>query len=156
MDPWLSSSMRQAAQICETPRLELKSSPTFLAIQRCQQTKIQKVINLERSLSNTQGNQCCLLGMHLFINPFKGGPHNTLTKPCSKRANKIPTCLKVMMIPYWTTLLSIWYTSPLHPLLASIRVINKPVKSKVMIALLACHHLQTIQLSITVLRQFLH
>ena len=41
--------MRQASFKCETPRLELKSWQTFLAIKRCQRTKIRKVIKLARS-----------------------------------------------------------------------------------------------------------
>ncbi len=48
-DPILSSSMRQVLFKCETPRLELKSSRSFLAIKRCQRTKIGKVIKLARS-----------------------------------------------------------------------------------------------------------
>jgi hypothetical protein len=48
-DPLLSASMRQASFKCETPRLELKSSRSFLAIKRCQWTKIGKVIKLARS-----------------------------------------------------------------------------------------------------------
>ena len=36
---------------CEMPQFELKSLPTFLAIKRCQQTKIQKLTNHEQSLS---------------------------------------------------------------------------------------------------------
>jgi hypothetical protein len=41
--------MRQASCRCETPRLKLKSSRTFLAIKCCQRTKIGKVINLAQS-----------------------------------------------------------------------------------------------------------
>jgi hypothetical protein len=41
----LSSSMRWASFKCETTRLELKSSRTFLAIKHCQGTKSKKVIN---------------------------------------------------------------------------------------------------------------
>ncbi len=41
--------MQQASFKCETPRLELKSWRTFLAIKRCQRTKIRKVIKLARS-----------------------------------------------------------------------------------------------------------
>ncbi len=41
--------MGQASFKCETPRLELKSSRSFLAIKRCQRTKIGKVIKLARS-----------------------------------------------------------------------------------------------------------
>ena len=48
-DPLLSSSMQRASFKCETPRLELKSSRSFLAIKRCQRTKIGKVIKLARS-----------------------------------------------------------------------------------------------------------
>ena len=44
-DPLCSSSMRQASCNCETSRLELKSSAKFLAIKRCLQTKLWKVIN---------------------------------------------------------------------------------------------------------------
>jgi hypothetical protein len=46
--------MLQALFKCEMPRLELKSWRTFLAIKRCQQTKIQKDIKLARS-SNKSG-----------------------------------------------------------------------------------------------------
>ena len=41
--------MQQALFKCKTPRWELERSPTFLAIKRCQQTKIGKVIKLARS-----------------------------------------------------------------------------------------------------------
>ena len=43
-DSLLISLMRQASCKCETPRLELKSSQTFLAIKRYEGTKIGKVI----------------------------------------------------------------------------------------------------------------
>jgi hypothetical protein len=43
-DPLLSSSMRQALLKCETPRLELKSSRSFLAIKRFQRTKSKKLL----------------------------------------------------------------------------------------------------------------
>jgi hypothetical protein len=49
-DPLLSSLMRWALCKCETPQLELESSAKFLAIKRCQRTKIGKVIKLSRSL----------------------------------------------------------------------------------------------------------
>ena len=49
MDPLLSSLMRQASCKCETPRLELKSSQTFLAIKRWKGTKIGKVIKQSRN-----------------------------------------------------------------------------------------------------------
>ncbi len=42
--------MRQASFKCEMPRLKLKSSRTFLAIKRCERTKIGKVI--KQSLSS--------------------------------------------------------------------------------------------------------
>ncbi len=45
MDPQLSALMQQASFKYETPRLELKSSRSFLAIKRCQRTKTKKVIN---------------------------------------------------------------------------------------------------------------
>ncbi len=41
--------MLQASFKCETPRLELKSWRTFLAIKRWQRTKIKKVIKHLRS-----------------------------------------------------------------------------------------------------------
>ena len=41
--------MQQALFKCEMPRLELKSSRSFLAIKRCQGTKSKKVIKLARS-----------------------------------------------------------------------------------------------------------
>jgi hypothetical protein len=37
--------MRQALFKCEMPRLKLKSSRSFLAIKRCEGTKIGKIIN---------------------------------------------------------------------------------------------------------------
>jgi len=46
MNPLLSSLKQQASFKSETPRLELKSWRTFLAIKCCQQTKIRKVIKL--------------------------------------------------------------------------------------------------------------
>jgi hypothetical protein len=43
--------MQEAAKKCVTPRLELKSSPKFLAIKRCQWTKSKKIIKrLQSSL----------------------------------------------------------------------------------------------------------
>ena len=48
-DPLLSSLMQQASFKCEMPRLELKSSQSFLAIKRCLGTKSKKVIKLARS-----------------------------------------------------------------------------------------------------------
>ena len=45
MDPLLSSSMQQASFECEMPWLELKSSWIFLAIKRCQQTKVEKLLS---------------------------------------------------------------------------------------------------------------
>ena len=45
-NPLLTSLMQRASSKCETPpRLELKSSRTFLAIKCCKRTKIRKVIN---------------------------------------------------------------------------------------------------------------
>jgi hypothetical protein len=41
--------MQQASFKYETPRLKLKSSQTFLAIKRCEGTKIGKVIKQSRS-----------------------------------------------------------------------------------------------------------
>ncbi len=52
MDPLLTSSMQLAAYKYETLLFELKSSATFWAIKRTQRTKIQKVINLEKSPKN--------------------------------------------------------------------------------------------------------
>ena len=49
MDPLLRSSMQQASFKCETPRLELKSSRSFLSIEHCQRTKSKKVIKQSRS-----------------------------------------------------------------------------------------------------------
>jgi hypothetical protein len=43
-DPLLSSLMWRALCKWEMPRLELKSSATFLAIKRCQRTKFGKVL----------------------------------------------------------------------------------------------------------------
>ena len=41
-NPLLSSSMRQASFKCDTPRLELKSSRSFLAIKRCSTKLVNK------------------------------------------------------------------------------------------------------------------
>ena len=41
-DPLIRSSMRRASFKCEMPRLELKSSWSFLAIKRCEGTKSKK------------------------------------------------------------------------------------------------------------------
>ena len=41
--------MQRASFKCETPRLKLKSLRTFLAIKRCERTKIGKVIKQSRS-----------------------------------------------------------------------------------------------------------
>jgi len=49
--------MQQALFKYEMPGLEMKSSRSFLAIKRCQQTKIQKVIKLARS-SNFKSHIC--------------------------------------------------------------------------------------------------
>jgi len=57
--------MLQASFKCETPRLELKSSRTFLAIKRCQRTKIQKVIKLAQS-SNKKWLQIRAIAVKLF------------------------------------------------------------------------------------------
>ncbi len=40
-----------------------------------------------------------------ILEPFSRGTRNTLTKPCSKRAQGSSTCLWVMMVLYCTTLL---------------------------------------------------
>ncbi len=48
-NPLFSSLMQQASCKWETPQFELKSSCTFLAIKRCQRTKLGKVIKLTRS-----------------------------------------------------------------------------------------------------------
>jgi len=45
MSPLLSLLMQQASYKCEIPQLELKSSRTFLAIKRCQGTKLDKFLN---------------------------------------------------------------------------------------------------------------
>jgi hypothetical protein len=37
--------MRQVSFKCEVPRLELKSSQSFLAIKRCQRTKSKKFLS---------------------------------------------------------------------------------------------------------------
>jgi len=52
--------MQQALSKYETPRLELKSLGMFLAIKRCERTKIQKVINLAQSLSNKVVQMCTI------------------------------------------------------------------------------------------------
>jgi hypothetical protein len=44
------------------PRLELKSSRSFLAIKRCQRTKIGKVIKLARSLLKSWAHICARRG----------------------------------------------------------------------------------------------
>ena len=50
MNPLLSSLTQQASFKCKTPRLELKSSRSFLAIKRFQWTKSKKVMNWSRSI----------------------------------------------------------------------------------------------------------
>ena len=42
--------MQQALCICETPRLELNSLRTFLAIKRCEGTKIRKLLSNHEAL----------------------------------------------------------------------------------------------------------
>ncbi len=44
-DPLLRSSMQRVSFKCETLRLELKSSRSFLAIKHCQRTKLKKLLS---------------------------------------------------------------------------------------------------------------
>jgi hypothetical protein len=62
--------MQQALFKCETPRLELKSSQSFLAIKRCQRTKIRKVIKLARS-SKKSGRISATIAVKLLKVPFE-------------------------------------------------------------------------------------
>jgi hypothetical protein len=62
-DPLLSSSMWQASCKCEMPRLELKSSQTFLAIKRCEGTKIRNVIKQSRSSIYKLAHICTTRGI---------------------------------------------------------------------------------------------
>jgi hypothetical protein len=64
-DPLLSSSMRQASFKCETPRLELKSSQSFLAIKRCQGTKSKIIIKLAQ-ISLNKWRICAPIGVFLL------------------------------------------------------------------------------------------
>ena len=56
-DPLLRSSMRQASYKCEAPQLELKSSRSFLALKRCQQTKSKKVFNRNMTIRVRAGTK---------------------------------------------------------------------------------------------------
>ncbi len=67
MDPLLCASMRQASFKCETPRLELTSSRSFLAIKRFQRTKTKKVINRSRS-SKKSGDIYVAIAVNLLMN----------------------------------------------------------------------------------------
>jgi hypothetical protein len=58
MNPLLSSLMRRGSFKCETTRLELKSSRSFLAIKRCQRTKSKKVITQSQSSSKSWAHIC--------------------------------------------------------------------------------------------------
>ena len=55
--------MQQASCKYETPRLELKSSQTFLAIKRCEGTKFGEVIKQSRSLIYKLGHICATRGV---------------------------------------------------------------------------------------------
>jgi len=70
-DPLLTSSILQASFKCEMPRLELKSSRSFLAIKRCQRTKILKVIKLARS-SKKSGRRYATIAVKLLIIKRRG------------------------------------------------------------------------------------
>ena len=70
-DPLLRSSMRQALFKCETPRLELKSLQSFLAIIRFQGTKSKKVSKLARSFLIKVAHICA----------HRGIPVNNYTDP---------------------------------------------------------------------------
>jgi hypothetical protein len=61
-DPLLSLSMRQASFKCETPRLELKSSRSFLAIKRFQWTESKKVFNRSQSSLKSWAHICAHRG----------------------------------------------------------------------------------------------
>ncbi len=60
--PLLSSSMQQALCKWEMPRLELKSSRSFLAIKRYQRTKSKKVFKLARSSLKSWAHICAHRG----------------------------------------------------------------------------------------------
>ena len=61
-DHLLCSSMRQASFKCETPRLELKSLRSFLAIKRCQRTKSKNVIKQSWSSIYKLAQTCATSG----------------------------------------------------------------------------------------------
>ncbi len=76
MDPLLTPSMQRASFKCEMPRLELKSWRTFLAIKRCQRTKIRKVISQHEARKKSCGRYATTAvklltsHQHSFLSPF--------------------------------------------------------------------------------------
>jgi len=84
MDPLLSSSMRQASFKCEMPRLELKSSRSFLAIKRFQWTKSKEVINRSRSSLKSWAH-IRLIDLKHHIDYFSKGQKLSRTNRTQKR-----------------------------------------------------------------------
>jgi len=85
--------MLQASFKCETPRLELKSWRTFLAMKRCQRTKIQKVIKLAQS-SNKKWLQIRAIAVKLLdVLPF---PAESAT------VNGGAVCCSLFVIVMWS------------------------------------------------------
>jgi hypothetical protein len=59
--------MQRASFKCEMPRLKLKSSQTFLAIKRCERTKIGKVIKQSRSSKLKWAHICAVFLLNTVI-----------------------------------------------------------------------------------------
>jgi len=73
----LGLSMWQASCKCEMPRLELKSSQTFLSIKRCEGTKIGKGIKQSRSSIYKLAHICATRGIPVNhgVGPFYTACH---------------------------------------------------------------------------------
>ncbi len=84
-DPLLRSSILQASFKCETPRLELKSLRSFLAIKRCQRKKIEKLLSqhearfLSGRISATIGVKLLKGLMHKLCIPNEWHPSRFLS-----------------------------------------------------------------------------
>ena len=97
-DPLRSSLMRQASYKCETPRLELKSSWTFLAIKLCQGTKSKKVIKRSRSSSKKLAHICIISGLAVKTTPssqfdMRFGGSTLMTSPQNNTWVALVVCL---------------------------------------------------------------
>jgi hypothetical protein len=131
-DPLLTSLMWQASFKCETPQLKLKSSRTFLAIKRCERTKIGKVIKQSRSSKLRWAHVCAHSPISVNCNVFECScsPPSTMefcfsnqkeTRPLLLPASLLVRNLNMhaenVMFPSETALLKL---SPhCHPLLAT-------------------------------------